>query len=305
MESQDQVTFLKEHFRSTPSLIEFSNQQFYDQQLEIMKSIPKFTGTSQIEYYHVEEGKRDEKGINAKEAATLIEKLDLLISDYLEKEEYPTIGIISPFSSQVTYLNSLIREKYQLDTIKKFNLLCGTPYHFQGSEREIILMSLGVCDETHHSAFLHINKPEVLNVAITRAKKYQYVFGSIFQKLQKESLLTSYISFIKEFKYYDEEDIIKDAFQEEIIQALNEKSINEIYTGYVVAGNILDILIVHNEQNYFLDLIGFEGKYEKSLGLERYKILHRTGIKCLPIHYSYWKRNPTQVICKILKFIKK
>lgn len=304
VQSQDQVTFLKEHFRSTPSLIEFSNQQFYDKQLEVMKSIPKFTGTSQIEYYHVEEGRRDKKGINAKEAEVLVDKLNVLITNFLAKEEYPSIGIISPFSSQVTYLNSLIRENYQLDTIKKFNLLCGTPYHFQGSEREIILMSLGVCDETHHSAFHHINKPEVLNVAITRAKKYQYVFGSIFQKLQKESLLTSYISFIKEFKYHDEDDTVKDDFQNEIIKSLNQKSIKEIYTGYVVAGNVLDLLIVYKQQNYFLDLIGFEGKYEKSLGFERYKMLHRTGIKCLPIHYSYWRKNPKQVIHKIMNFIK-
>ncbi len=302
---QEQVTFLREHFRSTPSLIEFSNQYFYDQQLEIIKSTPEFTGTSQIEYHHVEIGQRNEKGVNELEAKALVTKLTVLITDCIEKGECLTIGVISPFSTQVTYLNSLIREHLDLELIKKFNLLCGTPYHFQGSERDIILLSLGVCDETHHSAFIHINKPEVLNVSITRARKYQYVFGSLSEKLQGDSLLTSYISFIKSFKYHEEKDMSKDQFQQDIIEVLKKKSINEIYTGYLVAGDVLDILVVYNGQNYFLDLIGFEGKYEKSLGLERYKTLTRTGIKCLPIHYSYWKKNKKNSIQKIVDFIKK
>ena len=43
LNDQNQVSFFREHFRSTPSIIEFSNKQFYESQLEILKTTPKHT----------------------------------------------------------------------------------------------------------------------------------------------------------------------------------------------------------------------------------------------------------------------
>lgn len=304
IQNQNQVTFLREHFRSTPSLIEFSNQQFYDGRLEVLKSTPKHTSNQQIELIEVS-GTRDNKGINEAEAEALLNKLDELITTHSEEDLIPSIGIISPFSSQVSYINKLLRNKYELSTIRKFNLLCGTPYNFQGSEREIILMSFVVCDNTHHSALIHANKAEVLNVAVTRAKSYQYVFKSISDsKMKGDSLLAKYFQFIREFTHTDKQNTEVDAFQNAVVKKLKTKAYDEIICGYPVAGCLLDILVINNGQHYFIDLIGYPGHYKEAFSFERYKTLGRTGIKSFPIHYSYWKSNPADVMRRLKAFIK-
>lgn len=304
VQRQDQITFLREHFRSTPSLIEFSNQHFYNGQLEVLKSTPKHIANRQIELIELE-GHRDQKGINETEAEAVIAYLNKLITEYTTQKEVPTIGIISPFSSQVNYINKLLKDKYELNTLKRFNILCGTPYNFQGSEREIILMSFAVCNNTHPSAFIHASKPEVLNVAITRAKSYQVIFKSVSDgKLNKESLLYQYFKFIREYTHYNEEEVTLDQFQQEVVSELGNKDYDDIKCGYPIAGSLLDILVSNGGNNYFIDLIGYPGIYREAFTFERYKTLARTGIKCLPLHYSYWNKNRKEAVRKLVTFIK-
>lgn len=303
MKQQDQVTFLREHFRSTPSLIEFSNQQFYDGQLEVLKSTPKHTSHNQIDLISVN-GTRNKKGVNNVEAEEVIEKFNEIIEKYQDSPQKPSIGIISPFNSQVTYLKKLIKDNYELSVVKKFDLFCGTPYHFQGSEREIILLSFGVCEQTHHSAFVHINKPEVLNVAITRAKSYQIIFTSVsISSLKQDSLFYQYLDFIKNFSHTNRQEEFLDDFQKEVVASLKQEGFKNIQCGYPVAGSILDILVTHKDKSYFIDLIGYPGKFKEAFSIERYKTLGRTEIKSLPLHYSFWKKNKKEAIQKTINFI--
>ena len=305
VQHQDQISFLREHFRSTPSLVQFSNEQFYDNQLEIIKSTPEHTSNSQVDYHFVN-GNRNEKGINKIEADTIIEKLDSIIKKYEEIKNAPSLGIISLFSNQAIHINSLIRKKYTLETIKKYSILCGTPYQFQGNEREIILLSTVVCKNTHHSALIHANKPEVLNVGITRAKSKQYVFTSITNKdIKQDSLLAQYLNFIQNFTYQKNEIQTQDNFQKDVIKTLEAAGIQKCISGYPVAGSILDLLVIHNNTKYFIDLIGYPGEFTEAFSLERYKTLARTGIQCLPLHYSFWKKKPLKAKRFLLDFLHK
>lgn len=303
VESQEQVSFLREHFRSTPSIIEFSNRYFYDGQLEVLKSTPKHTTHHQIELIQVD-GKRDKKGINAIEAEHVLAKIDFLIKEHKDSTEKPSIGIVSPFSSQVTYIQHLLKKKYELATLKDFQILCGTPYHFQGSEREIIILSFGICDDSHPSAFIHASKPEVLNVAITRAKSFQYVYTSVSDvSLKSDSLLYQYFSFIRTFSHTDAIDEVHDEFQKEVVQALKKLKYKEVRTAYPVAGCLLDILVHHKGHTYFIDLIGYPGDFKEAFALERYKTLARTGIRSLPLHYSLWKKNKSLAVERLKVFL--
>ena len=298
---QEQITFLREHFRSTPSLIEFSNQHFYSGQLEVLKSTPNHTSSSQIELIELD-GERNIKGINEKEANEVIKKINELVKKYDQDKEVPSVGVISLFSAQVNYLNKLIREKFTLKTIKKFDILCGTPYSFQGSEREIVLLSFALCDNTHHSAFIHANKPEVLNVAITRARSYQYIFKSVCDfKLDKESLIGKYFSFIKDYTHFNKEEVEKDDFQVEVVKKLEKKGYKNIKCGYPVGGCLLDIFIEHRSKHFFIDLIGYPGMFKEAFTLERYKTLGRMGIKSIPLTYTNWKSNKTKALTKVIR----
>ena len=165
-------------------------------------------------------------------------------------------------------------------------------------------MSFGVCPDTHHSAYIHLNKAEVLNVAITRAKSLQIVITSVEKdELKQDSLFYEYLAFIEDFTHFNAEENTIDQFQNEVVKALKKQGLKEIKCGYPVAGSLLDILVTHRGRNYFIDLIGYPGVYREAFSLERYKTLARTGIRTLPLHYSFWKKNKTKAVKELIKFI--
>lgn len=302
--NQEQVVFLREHYRSTPSLIEFNNQEFYNEQLKIIKSTTEFTSKKQIELNYIE-GKRDAAGINKAEANKVIEKLSELIEKHQQKQTKTSIGVISPFSDQAKYINKLIGQNFTLKTLKDFDILCGTPYHFQGSEREIIIISFTVCNNTHHSAFIHLNKNEVLNVGTTRAKSFQYIYTSVDKKqLKTNSLFRKYLEFVENYQYKlcdNESDL--DAFQKEVAQFLNNHKIENVHCSYPYAGEILDVFITHNQKHYFIDLIGYPGKFNNAFSLERYKTFNRVGIQTIPLHFRFWKESPIEAKKTVMQLI--
>jgi superfamily I DNA and/or RNA helicase len=85
------------------------------------------------------------------------------------------IGIITPFKGQKRLLvNKLKSAGFQVSKMK-----IGTVHALQGAEREIILFS-SVYDEGDVSVmfFDRDNKPNILNVAVSRAKESFIVFGN-------------------------------------------------------------------------------------------------------------------------------
>ncbi|GJM64008.1 DEAD/DEAH box helicase [Persicobacter diffluens] len=302
-QQQEQVSFLREHFRSTPSLINFSNEAFYEGALKVIRSTPEFSQNAQWAIIRTD-GHRNEKGVNEKEAEALIQELKALVQKYQNEKQPPSFGIISPFNSQVVFLNKLLKNNFELETIKKFQIFCGTPFHFQGSERDIILFSFGLCNQSHAAAFQHAGKAEVLNVGITRAKSFQYIFQSFDpQSIKGENYIKPYISFLNNYKYQQEETEAHDAFQLEVATAISKNQLGEAKMAYPLAGMLLDILWISPKQAVFIDLIGYPGDYQGAFSMERYKTLERSGIKVFPLQYSYWNKNKADVISRLRKTI--
>lgn len=54
--------------------------------------------------------------------------------------------------------------------IKKHKIEIGTAHTFQGDERDIILMSWAFANNSYPQSITFLQKPNLFNVAITRAK---------------------------------------------------------------------------------------------------------------------------------------
>jgi len=78
--------------------------------------------------------------------------------------------VLSFFRDQSEKLQKMIFDKFDLDTITKHKLRAGTPYAFQGEERDIMLISSGVDKDSVGGTYLYLNRPDVFNVALTRAR---------------------------------------------------------------------------------------------------------------------------------------
>lgn len=76
------------------------------------------------------------------------------------------IGIITPFANQKECIQKMLNERGLR------NVTCGTVHAFQGDEKDVILFSLAVTEQTGEKSYEWLkNNKELLNVAVSRAKE--------------------------------------------------------------------------------------------------------------------------------------
>lgn len=152
------TAILNEQYRMPKDLIEFSNGYFYGSQIKSEK-IEDFFFTNQsrilfidTSYFSYVEEDVDQSKQNYKEALLVQSAIE-----WLKKQGFTDIGVITPYSAQVRLLRDLTNA--QVETVDGF----------QGQEKDFIVLSMVRSNEDSEIGFLRDKKR--LNVAITRAKK--------------------------------------------------------------------------------------------------------------------------------------
>ena len=292
---QKHIVFLNEHFRSLPKIIQFSNQQFYTNALHIMKQNPVNEQDESVELIFAE-GNRKKGGNNENEALIILEKVKKIIEDenLLSNEICHSIGILSPFREQVDYLTKLFSKELTLEEMNKHNLMIGTAHSFQGNERDVMFLSFVVDEKSASGSFTHLNKEDVFNVSITRARVKQYIVLSVKpENLNPQSLFRKYLDYIQNKKEVSEElkpefKEVSCSFADEVENILSNMGY-QCFQAYPVAGIKVDLLVKNGHNKILgIDLVGFPGIFEDAFSLERYKILHRAGLPILPLPYTKW-----------------
>ncbi|MFA0963842.1 AAA domain-containing protein [Roseivirga sp. BDSF3-8] len=291
--SGDQLDTLDEHYRSLPPIIQFSNQYFYESGLRIMTQRPEQEEEA-LQVIFVS-GKRNRKGENTEEAERIIDDVRKVVE--AEASLYAgyrtSIGILSPLRAQADLLGKMIMEAFSISEIEKHNLRVGTPYSFQGEERDHMYLSMAVDPDSHHSAFIHIDKEDVFNVAITRARRQQIVYTSVEAiDVRPQSLLHK---FLEGTSLPDTQPVAAgrphDVFLKEVLSEVKKWGLDMVWPDYAVAGLSIDMLIKRDEKYMGIDLVGYPGDFETMHDVERYRILGRAGIVMFPLPYSDWHFN--------------
>ncbi len=167
-------TMLKWHYRSQhPDLISFSNQHFYDNQLQLF---PPTQSDYPIKFHYIKNGVFDQN-VNEMEAAAIATRLSELI-----KETRTDIAVIAFSLEQEKCIRKAITKTgLELpDTVLIRNL-----ENVQGIEKEIVLISIGYAKNAEGKLRLNFgpvnqNRGENrLNVLFTRAISGMEVFSSI------------------------------------------------------------------------------------------------------------------------------
>ncbi|MTI31399.1 AAA domain-containing protein [Xanthovirga aplysinae] len=290
LQAGDQLAMLDEHFRSVGPIIAFSNERFYDNSLRIMTKRPD--AIEKGLYLNQLKGIREQKGHNVMEASQLLKNVRIKIDQEadLAKEYCTSIGVLSPFRAQVDYIGGQLYDNFSMKEIEKHQLRVGTAYSFQGEERDIMHLSFAVDAETHPSAFHHVNKEDVFNVSITRARQEQHIYLSVKEEeLKRNSLLRDYLEAVQEeVCHLPQSPIIHDRFLEEVIDILEKWKMGKYWKAYPIAGLTIDLLLKYKEHYLGIDLVGYPGEFEGAFGIERFRILQRAGIRVFPLPYSDW-----------------
>ncbi|MCJ8291859.1 MAG: ATP-binding protein [Crocinitomicaceae bacterium] len=285
--SSDEVVFLDEHFRGNEELLAFSNKNFYGGQLKVMKSLP----VHQYQSLWIEncDGIRTDKGINELEIDRLIKHIKEIQAMNKVTGSITSIGVLSPFRNQSERIIERIREEIGVAVVKKHRIMVGTPYSFQGNERDVMIISWCVDEQTHPSALRYLNNPQIFNVAVTRAKRKVINLISFDPKfLKADMLLKEYLyKNIEQNTEVNEAQEIHDQFIKEVSGWLMELGC-EFICDYEVASIPVDILVTSNKKSKAIDLIGFPGKFVDSIDLNQYMVLQRAGVSVFPLPYSHW-----------------
>ena len=170
-------------YRSPKNVVDFANKQFYNGAIESFK-----TGEDGALAKLFVNGKIDEKGINHEE----IKKVLYLVKQFINKGK--TIGILSPFRAQVTALEKAIMDNFSYDEIEKNQITVGTAHSFQGDEKDIMIISWVIADNSPYQSQTFVNNDNLFNVAITRGKNQVINLYSTLNL--KDTLLKKYLDSI-------------------------------------------------------------------------------------------------------------
>lgn len=103
-----------------------------------------------------------------------------IFQDILKKIEGTdlSIGIVTPYSRQQDFIYAKIVESAPPEIIEKHKLRILTAHKFQGTEKDIIIFSLVLASRGNGSSDRWYNiYPQILNVALSRAKFLLYIIG--------------------------------------------------------------------------------------------------------------------------------
>lgn len=146
------ITLLREHYRCHPKIVQFCNKKFYDDQLIIMTE--DHGEDDVLKAYITSEGNHARGHLNQRQI-DVIEKE--VIPELSKKVDSKNIGIISPYRRQRDKIQQTVDTDLKIDTV----------HRFQGREEDAIIITTVDNEITEF-----VDDPKMLNVAVTRAKKY-------------------------------------------------------------------------------------------------------------------------------------
>lgn len=297
---------LDEHFRSLPPIINFSNKEFYGGRIKVMR---RNDNTKKVlETVVVPEGKVDfDATRNLPEIEALVKRLhEIVVEDERKNPEKPvSIGIISPFRAQVEQLKISVRKVLSEYMMEKHQIEIGTAHTFQGDERDIILTSWAYANNSFPQSLIFLQKPNLFNVAITRARYQMINFISKDPRELPEGLLRSYFGYIQEYEdRYSlrssddfDENIYKNSFEREVAQAFRDLG-HEVTCGVEIAGLSADLVV---DSKFVVECDGVEDKTPSKISnMKKQAIIERSGLKVSRISKREWMYSPKACIDRII-----
>ncbi len=161
---------LRTHRRCQDPMFSIANKIAYQDQMVLgtstEESSEKYLGASC--WFDVVGGGEGDSQVIKEEIEFLAQKIAELRETYQNN-----VYVISPFKAVAKECDKVLRERFNDP-----KLLCGTIHTFQGKEADVVFLVLGSQPNREGSRRWASEKPNMLNVAVTRAKKRCYIIGN-------------------------------------------------------------------------------------------------------------------------------
>jgi len=168
---------LREHFRSVPAIIEYSNREFYSgavRPLRLARASERLDPPL-IDVF-VQDGERN-GDVNEPEARAIVGEIEAIVADPAMAGR--SLGVVTLLGhDQARLIDQLIRRRISPREIVARRLLTGAPPSFQGQERSIVLLSM-VLAKNDRAVGSRLEMAQRFNVAASRAADRMILFRSI------------------------------------------------------------------------------------------------------------------------------
>lgn len=228
-------TLLREHYRCHPKIVQFCNRKFYDNQLIIMTEDRGEKDV--IKAYITDEGNHARGHLNQRQIDVIEKEVLPELSKVVDRKN---IGIISPYREQRNTIEKTLDTDLKVDTVHKF----------QGREEEAIIITTVDNEITEF-----VDDPKMLNVAVTRAKKYLRLVVSNSEN-NKNTNIGDLIKYIKynnfeavESKTKSIYDLLYKQNRKKRLEYLKNKRRVSDYDSENLTYNFIDEIIKENEYN--------------------------------------------------------
>ena len=297
---------LDEHFRSLPPIINFSNHEFYNDRIRVMRKDKPDENV--LELVEVVDGKVDfDATRNLPEIEALVKRLhEIIIEDERKNPDNPvTVGIISPFRAQVEQLKVSVSKVLSDYMIKKHQIEIGTAHTFQGDERDIMMISWAVADNSYTQSLMFMQKANLFNVAITRGRNKVINFVSRNPRELPDGHFRNYVSYMQNYQDKKQavlsgeidENIYKNPLEREVADKIRELD-HRVVAGAEIAGLSADLLV---DDKFVIEIDGVDDKTKSHISnMKKQAIIERSGFKVKRITFREWQYSPKACLDRVL-----
>lgn len=301
---------LKEHFRSVPDIIGYSNKLSYNHKIRPLRDESSSNLKPTTIAFRVD-GSRERK-INKVESENIV----ALMMACMEQPEYDgkTFGAISLLGDeQAKLINETAIQKMNLKNYEQRAIMCGNASQFQGDERDVIFISL--VDNKEGEGPLRLtgegadkSTKQRYNVAISRARDQLWVVHSldIYNDLKNGDMRRDLLEYVNNPKAFNQliENSDKQAeseFEKQVCRKLIAKGYN-IKQQWEVGSYRIDIVAISGEKKIAIECDGdcyHSGEDKIIEDMKRQAILERLGWKFIRIRGSEYFCYPDHTMKKV------
>lgn len=171
------------HYRSEDQIIDLCNQVFYQGRLKIMTALDysKYPHNLPLGIQWIDcKGEAFKHPAGSRVNYIEAKMVNKIFQDVLQKISGTdlSIGIVTPYSRQQNAIYKIISQATPIELLEKHKVKILTAHKFQGSEKDIMIFSLVTASRGNGNNDRWYNiYPQILNVALSRAKYLLYIIG--------------------------------------------------------------------------------------------------------------------------------
>jgi len=284
------VTWLAEHYRCAPHLIEFSAHRFYRDRIALTSRHPRNEAADVIDVRRVPDARLVD-GVSAAEVAGVVDAVRELVAAGGQG-----IGVVTPFRGQADALESALLSAFPVTEIERLGLRVGTVHAFQGSEAEYVVASLGLTAGDTAGRRRFAADPNLFNVLITRARRRMLVVTGLAPG-DENGLIGDYLEYSERPPSPPGLDTSAGGWAGALAARLREAGAT-VRLGYPVGPWTVDVCL--GTGGDAVGLICAVHPDGVTAHLERQRTLHRAGWRLVDAFPSRWSADPNRAAVDLL-----